>query len=274
MKYNVCIIAVCYNAFEETIDFLNSISKAFNNEVNLTVIISDNSTIKMPESINNISVNFHLKIIKNDNIGYFPAFSRGLEYINKNDFDFIAISNVDLKLNDDFFYALSEISISEDIGIIAPSIISLNDGRDLNPKMIKKPSKNKIKLMMFICKYHYLFLAYRYLAKIKEYKRASKKKSQPSNKFEYMYGPHGAFFFFTKNYIKKGGSLSYKRFLFGEEGFVADQTERINLKVKHVKSLIIHDIEHGSTSLESSKFISEHHYKSYKYFLDNCFKSK
>src|SRR5690606_20168163 len=102
------------------------------------------------------------------------------------DYDFVVVCNVDLIVADDFFSALMAYPVASETGLIAPSIISDKDGRDLNPKIIRRPSVRKIKFMRYICSSVTFFRLYQKLARMREYARSrvQRRARVSSNKLE------------------------------------------------------------------------------------------
>tara|TARA_R110001583_G_scaffold107898_1_gene256603 strand:- start:13526 stop:14422 length:897 start_codon:yes stop_codon:yes gene_type:complete len=274
----VALICVCYNAYEDALRLLNSIEKAYSltKNVELTVVLSDNSTSDNDlKLIENIDLSFNYIYIKNDNVGYFPAFNLGVKAIkgNVNDFDYTIVSNVDLTMDSDFFNVLKDLKLSNDIGVIAPKIISEQSGKDSNPKIKVRPTKRQISFMRMLCSSSLAFSLYQKMTVLKLHlKKTSNNKNIENNANLSMYGAHGAFMIFTQLYFKTGAKIDYPRFLFGEEGFVAEELRKHSLKIYHETSLVIHDKEHGSTSTQPSKFICKEHKKSYDYFYFNYMK--
>jgi GT2 family glycosyltransferase len=276
----ICIVPVCYNSYEDAVKLLGSIEVAFKKTENvyLDVVLSDNSTSNNYFS-DDYSYSFYYQ--KNENVGYFPAFNKGLSVL-KDDvskYDFVIVCNVDLVISEDFFTELQGVTKGDNVGLIAPSIISSNDGRDLNPKMKVRPSKFKIRFMQLVCSNFMLFNLYQKVLHFRESRRANKYSEEvpvgpvlKGTKCDTFYGAHGSFMIFTKRYFEAGASVNYPRFLFGEEGFVAEQLCMNKLCIFHQTKLKVFDKEHASTSQESSKFMCSEHKKSYRYFYDNFLK--
>jgi len=274
----VCLVCVCYNAYEDTLCLLNSIEKSYSltKDMELTVVLSDNSTSEKGLTlIKYVDFSFNYIYIKNDNVGYFPAFNLGVKATKEsiNSFDYIMVSNVDLAIDINFFKVLKYLKLSKNIGVVAPNIISDQSGLDANPKIKIRPTKRQISFMRIICSNHLVFSLYQKLTVLRlHFKRGSKpENSQDNNDFS-MYGAHGAFMIFTAKYFKARAKIDYPRFLFGEEGFVAEELRKYSLKIQHETGLIIYDKEHGSTSTQPSKFICKEHKKSYDYFYVNYMK--
>ena len=275
---SVCLVCVCYNAYEDAKRLLKSIETAYclTNNVALTVVLSDNSTSDNEiELIKDIGLSFNYIYIKNDNVGYFPAFNLGIKAIkgNVNNFDYTIVSNVDLTIDSNFFNVLKDLKLSNDIGVIAPKIISEQSGKDSNPKIKVRPTKRQISFMRMLCSSPLTFSLYQKLTVLKLHLRKTSNNINIESDTDFsMYGAHGAFMIFTQMYFKAKAKIDYPRFLFGEEGFVAEELREHNLKIRHETSLVIHDKEHGSTSTQPSKFICKEHKKSYDYFYINYMK--
>lgn len=281
----ICIVPVCYNAHEDALRFLESVELAFRAcpGLVLDVVLADNSTVLPTIDIAAQQYSYSLKYLKNDNVGYFPAFNKALANLSQGveNYDFVAVCNVDLIVADDFFSALLAHSAGSETGLIAPGIFSDKDGRDLNPKMMRRPSARKINFMRLVCSNVVLFRWYHKLVRMREQTRSraqqrdrgvDNKTMTISSPQPQMYGAHGSFMIFTRRYFAKGADVAYPRFLFGEEGFVAEQLRRHALSIEHVPSVRVFDKEHASTSQVKLDFICAEHKKSYDYFYTHFLK--
>jgi len=174
-----------------------------------------------------------------------------------------------LTVADNFFNELYLLNTASEVGVIAPKILSQSTGLDSNPKILFRPSKFRITLFKFICSSPFVFSTYKKVMHYIKGKCSKPKSVKASSMMEssFMYGAHGAFMVFTKQYFNSGAHINYPRFLFGEEGFVAEECRKSGLKIEHQPALVINDREHGSTSLQTSRFICNEHKKSYDYFL-------
>lgn len=283
-KVKICIVPVCYNAHEDALRFLESVEKAFlaSPDLELDVILADNSMIVPPVSMSERQYAFTYRYLKNANVGYFPAFKRALSSLAQpmTTFDYVMVCNVDLIVADDFFARLVEHIPSPRTGLIAPGIYSDKDGRDLNPKIMCRPSSKKFEFMRMVCSSAVLFKWYSHLARMREKKRSHSQaqlrpaQAKPSLPPKKMYAAHGSFMIFTKKYFQQGASVDYPRFLFGEEVFVAEQLRMHQLEIEHKPSVRIFDKEHASTSQANLKFICGEHRKSYDYLISHFFTGK
>lgn len=266
----VAIVCVCYNAYDHLLNFAISLKESLSlaEGVSFTLVVVDNSTKEVNQQVlvDVAAMSFTTHYLKSDNVGYFPGFKKGTELLESLlDFDCVAVSNVDLTVRTDFFEALkAQIDdVSDQVGIIAPAILSQDRGGDLNPKTLFRPTRYSLLKNIFIFKRLWLLKIYRKLSDLKI--KSTIGSLAPGESF---YSPHGSFILFTKQYFARGGSVDYPQFLFGEEDFVAEQCLRIGLKVQYQPSITIIDDDHGSTSREKLEFIASEHVKSLKYIVD------
>ncbi len=278
----ICMVPVCYNAHSDAMRFLASVERAFSHaaDLSLEVILADNSNIPAPTKLMDLVFSFSYSYVNNQNIGYFPAFNQALRTLVEGveDYDYIIVCNVDLVVADDFFVTLVRKGFNDQVGVIAPGIFSDKDGRDLNPKMMRRPTYIKINFMRLVCSHVFLFRYYHKLVRLREHLRSrlqhKRQDSTRSHCAGRMYGAHGSFMIFTRRYFAEGAHVDYPRFLFGEEGFVAEQLRMHDLEIEHVPDLRIFDKEHASTSQVRLDFICAEHKKSYDYFYDNFLKNR
>lgn len=279
----VCMVPVCYNAYDDALRFLESVDRAFLScsDLSLEVVLADNSTVVPPADKLDRQYRFKYTYQKNGNVGYFPAFNSALSVLSESveGYNFVIVCNVDLVVADDFFLVLAAQKVRESVGLIAPGIFSDKDGRDLNPKIMQRPKAAKINFMRLVCSSSLLFRGYSKLAQLREVRRSrfqqrqldSGHSSQPPVAAK-MYGAHGSFMIFTKVYFMRGADVNYPRFLFGEEVFVAEQLRTRHLEIDHLPVLRIFDKEHASTSKVKFGFICGEHKKSYDYLYERFFK--
>lgn len=266
-------ICVNYNSYDHATHLLRSIESAIScANLRLQVALIDNSTDRrrrfvLEEFLNSTTIN--VRMIDSENVGYFPGATLAASAlsIEWESYDFVSVSNVDVTVSEDFFTSLTSLHIAPDVGVLAPSIISEKRSDDLNPKILTRPTRGSLERTARIFNSIPLFYFYRILSEIKSRLRARSQTARPAA----MYAPHGSFIIFTKNYFVNGGHLNYPRFLFGEEIFVGEMCRSLSLLVQFNPSLKILDIDHGSTSLKSLRFLANEHVKSLRYLLHTYF---
>lgn len=283
----ISLVPVCYNAHEDAARFLASVDLAYRAcpGLMLDVVLSDNSTIAPIKDFSSNEYAYSFKYLKNENVGYFPAFNKALAIQPQGveGYDFVVVCNVDLVVAEDFFQTLLAHPLGSETGLIAPGIFSDKDGRDLNPKMMSRPTARKINFMRMVCSNVVLFRWYHKLVRMRELarSRAQRRDRAPTHVTpsvpavqQPMYGAHGSFMIFTRRYFAKGADVAYPRFLFGEEGFVAEQLRRHGLSIEHVPGVRVFDKEHASTSQVKLDFICAEHKKSYDYFYTHFLRNR
>lgn len=253
----ITFLAVNYNTYKSLKLFLDSIKNAIDTldsseEIFVKVYILDNTPIldrkkfQWAGNCNNLSFNLY---ISDYNSGYLG----GVELLLKNNLvrektlssDYTVVSNVDLALNIDFIYKLQGLTIKPDVGWIAPSIYSYFEQRDRNPKILKRPKKQKLRTLEFIFINPFIYYIYlTFIYTLKKYKRSKEAINYESKN---IYAGHGSFMIFTKKFITLNINFKFPSFLFCEEIFFGELVLKEKMKVQYISNLKIHDSDHAST---------------------------
>ncbi|PIP54168.1 MAG: hypothetical protein COX07_06795 [Bacteroidetes bacterium CG23_combo_of_CG06-09_8_20_14_all_32_9] len=248
----VLIIGIIYNTYDATVRFIKSLEQY--GDSNIDLILVDNSEQKSPEKFKKYIGNSPLKLMYircENNLGYFGGARKGLDEYRKAKAlpEWIIVCNVDIVFNDpSFFNKLYDFKRKENLGIIAPSIISNRWNTDYNPKIPVRYSKKKLifyKAIYSVCFIQNLYIALSYLKKM-THRFKNTKTAIPDNTGREIYAPHGSCIIFHRNYFEKGGTLNHISFLFGEEVFVAETALKTGLKVVYYPVLQVLDFEHAS----------------------------
>ncbi|MBQ8989642.1 MAG: glycosyltransferase family 2 protein [Prevotella sp.] len=198
-----------------------------------------------------------------DNPGYFGGVKRVMKAVDVEAYDYSIISNVDLTVEEDFLTRLAAYDCDEETGWIAPQIWSGKEGRDRNPKILKRYSLRRLKILRAFFQMPPIWALYHKVAYRK--KRLEKHPAGP------IYGGHGSFIILTKKYFKRCGKIDYPMFLFCEEIWLAEQCLKSGLRVMYVPDLKVSDAEHASTgrmhlgnychlNYEAIQYIISHYY--------------
>lgn len=284
------MICVNYNsddAARRYIESLTCITKQDN--IEMSFVLVDNSERSSSQSFFKQvqSIIPSLICIKSPvNSGYFGGARLGFEnYLATNLLpDWVIVSNVDLEIRDkDFIFHLRDLSGIEKIAVIAPSILSLVSKHDWNPQLIERPSKIKMHSYKYLFRNFYLFNSYQLISKMKYFVSSSllkgleyfkiRKYEKKSYARKNIYSPHGSFIIFSKQYFAKGGNLSYPKFLFGEEIFVAETVRSIGLTVVYYPAMQVYSYDHVSTSgkVFRSRKIASYIYESAVFIAERYF---
>ncbi len=242
-------IVVCYYNEDEVVNFVQN--EIMDQDLKPGEIIIVNNGTNDIEKINEISKIYPNVSVVGDgkNAGYWGAFLKALTRISF-DTDYIILSNTDVKfLHNDFYNVLCDMlnSLTDDIAIIAPSIIAGSSRIDLNPYMLERPKLSQIKKLITIYRNTILAIIYNLLHVIKNKifdKKRPKYLDNPN-----VFAPHGSFMIFRPIFMKTLNSYEYKAFLFGEEIFVGEICRRNNLKIKYIPKLKLKHMEHTTTGI-------------------------
>ena len=272
---DILIIGVIYNTYSETLRYLDSVANAATE--NLSLILVDNSNQPRPpdflEKIANYSFLHYLETGKN--LGYFGGAREGLKHymgVYPELPRWILVTNVDIVFTEKFFLKLSELKDMENIGVIAPSIISGKWKVDYNPQRLQRYSRGRLKFYRVLYSnflLHNLFLAGAYVKKwvtglMKREKNITGYSSHAGSK---IYAAHGSCLVFKNNYFIRGGTLDIPNFLFGEEIMVAETARRSGLDTEYHPEMVIYDYEHASIGFFVTPRINRYYLESIKSIL-------
>ena len=251
------VICVNYESYDSLHKYLLSIKKSalLLKEGLIEVCVVDNTAegrVHIPASEYG-SQNLSVRVIQSDNIGYFPAVQLGLyEYDNSiASYRYIIVSNVDLQVSPNFFSSLSTFDLDSSTAVIAPSILSLTNEVDINPKISRRPSRFKLELnrLFFLDPALHRIMVFLHNVRVKRRFSAGKSKS---SELQVIYAAHGSFMVFTENFFRKT-KLEFPLFLFGEEIYVAELCRSQQLRTLYWPSLRVLDDENVSTSRLKSR---------------------
>ena len=267
----ILLTCVNFNSYKELDSYLQSIADSFSrlsdDIAELDILISDNSLNR--ENIKNL-YGLNVKVIVNDNIGYLSGAFSTLKYISCiTAYDYWIISNVDLKVERNFFQQLVNLEIENNVGLIAPSIVSITEHKDRNPKVMNRYSGNKMKIFKILYKYPILhFLYERLLYPLKRYKSFG----IAAKKCRKIYAGHGSFMILTKSFFQSKSKWSYPVFLFGEELYLAEEVRNHNMEVIYEPTLQVIDIDHVSTSKMKRKSYYESNLNAVNFIYETYYK--
>ena len=240
---NILIVCVNYNSYKELQSYIKSIDESLYDvrDVQVDVIIADNSSKYQEYEYTPHNELLSIEHRKLENNGYLGTAQRIINTIGDIcQYDYVAISNVDIVVSNDFFKVLSQIKLNDNIGWVATAIKSELIDRDKNPSVLKRYSKRKLWLLKLT--YNSIVLPL--------YKKLYYQKKTGAVEYGEMdiYAGHGSFMMLTKAFFQRNRELNYPIFLYGEELYLAELNRKRNLRVRYIPSLVIKDFEHVSTS--------------------------
>lgn len=245
----VLILAVTYKSYDCLTGFLESIDAASRNtDAEIVVAIGDNTDSdcqKIKYSFDNISVRvfpYH------ENLGYLGCALRMLrEICPAEQFDYVAVSNVDIALDESFFRALPDVS-EEDIAWYAPDVYTPSRGTHENPFMQNRPTLMHFRKWMLM---YSLPLLYGFARKLSYWKHS---KSGFCNESRDIYAGHGSFMLFSWNFVKENIDIRFPSFMYAEEIFFAEVIRQAGLRVRYCPQLKIKNVGSVSVTLLGNKW--------------------
>lgn len=238
----ICVNYKSNEALQQFVESVHCAAKAVENLMTVDIKIAENSE---------------------NNLGYLGGAS-AVYNTQTNGYDFVSISNVDLKMAEDFFEKLLAIDTT-DIGWIAPDIYTDKIDRHENPYMLSRPTRRNFFIWNMIYSNTWIYRMYHALYLLKN----KKSKLYPACN---IYAGHGSFMLFTKAFIEKNPELHFPGFMYGEEIYMAELVRKAQLKVSYCPTLHIANTGNISTGLinqtQKSKWSEESLRAIYKQFFE------
>jgi len=277
---DILIIGVIYNTYPETLRYINSIAPLATG--NLSVILVDNSNTEKPnEFLNKIKDSpFIYYIETGKNLGYFGGAREGLNYYLQEHSNYprwILVTNVDIVFTPQFFHQLNELNDRQNLGVVAPSIISQKWNTDHNPKILKRYSKGKLQFYRLLYSSFLIQNLYILAAYVKKWGLGLQRgeKGVPGNSTQIgknIYAAHGSCLVFKDTYFTRGGTLDLPNFLFGEEIHVAESALQSGLTVEFHPEMVVHDYEHASVGFWVTPTINKYYRESIISILERYYR--
>lgn len=271
------IVCVNYNSDDDCLEYANKHASTIN-----PIIIIDNSpsiSSRLQNAENKKTIFYYFI---NGNIGYLNALGIGIAHANHlfPNYRFIALSNVDLEFNPETLNShlikLGDKYTKEGVGIIGPSILSIQTGLEQNPFLRNRPRKWKIKYWLYIAFNSHIGIYHQLLSNIKNNILScinNNKDKNLINASEDVYSVHGSFFILSRNFIDSMNSIKWPCFLFGEEIWFSEMARLGNYKTIFINNFSVIHKEHITTGLVKSKKRVEWHHQSMRYIYEKFFKS-
>lgn len=257
----VLFLCVDYKSESDTLALYRDVQKqSVSDEIEFLVVCNSGSQNLMSLVQFDESVSMTIEDAR-DNIGYFPAAHRSAtKYFERFGVpDYLVVSNADVSIFDENLFE-NLFKIERKYSVIAPNILTPSGIRQ-NPFMTKRPRRFQLLFLNFVFSNWPLYWGYSRMSFFKNIIRGKTRIVKSNSISQEIYAPHGSFIIFSEKYFNNGGSLNHQSFLYGEELFVGEMSNRNNLKVLFQPKLSIIHNEHAVTgsigSKRKSKYLSE-----------------
>jgi len=297
---SILVIAVSYQTDDSALRFVRDVAAA-SCGASMQIVLVDNSERHSSEQLFDLihAENPDVLCVKPpENLGYFGGASFGFNTFlsTGQGFDWVIVSNVDVEFHSPGFFAhLGRIDPVEDVGVVAPSILSTLSHHDQNPFMLQRPSRSRMRFYQLLYRSYYLLNLYEVLAMAQYLAGSAIRTSfdclsarlmassdqghtqgtrlQEGSRIP-IYAPHGACIVFSKEFFNRGGRLEVPFFLYGEEIHVAEMARALGLGVLYDPCLCVQHNEHQSTrrgTLWVSREAANHLRETTDYLVDAYF---
>jgi GT2 family glycosyltransferase len=136
---------------------------------------------------------------------------------------------------------------SEDIGVLAPAIISGRTSRDQNPHMAEIPAVRTAAKRRWATATPLLTQLTLWVSDVRNRRRPLRSviDVEPRD----IYAAHGSFIYFTHAYFESSGDFRHPLFLFGEEVYVAEHVRQHGLRIRYLPRIEVRHVEHGTMGI-------------------------
>ncbi|WAI00829.1 glycosyltransferase [Methanogenium organophilum] len=236
VESRIGLIVLNYQTVEDTIECLNSIRKYYEN---LTIVVVDNHSLKEKMDVLSAylekSENIYLLQL-DQNYGFAKGFNKGISFLRKKGFSYIACSNNDILFQSEgILESLLDTQRMYHAAILGPSIYNLN-GISQNPCYTSRLTKRDATFLLFQTSLPVIFLklvlpssVLSYLDKLVQKRQNPGICALPKNAPCEVYSLHGAFILFAPPFFEKNVGFDDYTFLYGEELILSEMMVRQGL---------------------------------------------
>jgi len=143
------------------------------------------------------------------------------------------VTNTDLRVNPSFFSCLLQKSWPTSVGWLCPDIREERNW-PRNPFHPRRPTARWMRNRVRLLSSSWLTVPY---VKASQWKRAWMPPPPVPSESRAIYAGHGSLMVLHRKFFQKGGTLRFGGFLYGEEIHLAEQMNRLGLKVQWTPSL-------------------------------------
>lgn len=183
------------------------------------------------------------------NLGYFGGARFGILSREARNFDpdWTVVSNVDVVFDPVQVRIAMGGNDCETVGIVAPSIVSEPSREDLNPFMVSRPARWRMRGYRYVFHTYFGYAMYSWLSQVAQ-RRPWRRSGEALPRARAIYAPHGAFMVLSREFFRRGGNLDRTPFLYGEEITIAERARTLSLAVRYCPSIQVIHHQHASIS--------------------------
>jgi GT2 family glycosyltransferase len=207
------------------------------------IVVVDNSGDYQPSSLSLQKCDI---LNPQANLGYLGGCEYGLKWFLESTSEFpewTIVCNTDVSYESLFLKKICSISFPQNVACLAPGVTT-EGGVLQNPFIVDRPSNAQIATYCLLFQVPLIAHLYIFASRFKErlHKALLRVSAIRTKRQGVMpvYAPDGCVMVLSKRFFLKGGSLSYKGFMYGEEIHIAEQARRHGMKVLWMPELQAH----------------------------------
>ena len=252
MRTPACLfICVHYHGMKETREFLGSLDALKGNGYHCIVVDNSDDFEPCPGVAEAVREGLVTTAKPHENLGYFNGAQFGLDQFEGALPDWVVVCNADVTPRYDFLERLASATVDDRSGVLAPRIVSMPDGEELNPHLVRRPTAVAMHVRkLFLCSRllrPLYFACNRFKRFVFHALRRPTTPRRPAPGRAVIYAAHGSCLVFHRRYFEAGGTLRHSTFLFGEEITVAETVRKLGLRILFEPSLQVQHRQHSST---------------------------
>lgn len=249
MMKQITIFCVTYHSYDYLHRFLLSVNEAARRafeQCRVSVCVGDNT----PDNFQPIDTEpyqaIQVRVFPyHENLGYLGCALRMMDEVGWGDVsasDYVAVSNVDLTLNPDFFQALCSLD-GQGLGWLVPDVYTPRFQEHDNPYMMQRPTRRSFQKWRVLYACGWLNGV---LERLNLHLRSQR--VMPSEPVD-IYAGHGSLMVLTGAFLALHPSLRFPSFMYAEELFLAELMRLDGLIVRYEPRLRAENVGRVSTSL-------------------------
>ena len=220
----VTFVAVVYNNYDDTVEFLQSLGSLTSGRVTTRCVVVDNSDDQgVSAGLDALVERFgFVQVLRPpNNVGYFGGFNYYFGQVTQLTSDAVVLCNNDVVIASNFVENLSTGQYPEDVFVVCPDVVTL-DGRHQNPHVVRPRSRlQRLKLDLYFSSYFMasLLSGVRGFCSFSLGRNARAGSLQP----QYLHMGIGACYVLLPAFLSRYDRLEYPHFLYGEEAYLSRQ---------------------------------------------------
>ncbi len=269
--YPIFNIAICYNNCEEVLSYIKTVMEMDGGDKIAFAIVINSSPNEDIEKLNEFASAIGDRVVvtnPGNNLGYMNGLLHGYRCLSGafGEPRYAIMGNTDIVLEKDFLVKLLSKNYENDVGCIAPSVVTAAGNFYDNPVLDERRSLKQVNRFILKCSIPILRVVYMYLS---AFKRKHMKNEKTASR--YVYEVHGCYFILTGKFAEIIKEERYGVLLYSEETFVAELIRSNGFRTYYDSEIELKHMEHSVTKLLKLSSIAKHNLKSMKYIRDRFY---